>query len=550
MKGNIKDIGFLNIPLNSIKRNPHQPRKIFDESKLRELADNIKQNGLLQPIVVRRIKENEYIIIAGERRYRAHKLLGLPSVKARVIECDDKTAYELTLLENLQREDLNIIEEAKGYEYLKSKFGYSLDELSKVTGKSPSNISNILSILKEDQEIQKYVLDKTLTLAAYVWIKQLPNKKEKLKLLQLLREEKVKRTKVKDYVRRVLEAYKYAEKLGLRPEDVLNQIERKGKPGRYDIKEDIIPEDFNFYFIVDFSITARDLRYLPSRRILISAYHFLYDKSSAKRLTLILLDKAKVDALFCDSGVMPACRKKDWSYFDKVETVLEFYELAKPDICVSCDVPFYPFVFNNWHISKDEMWKITERNAKKFLSWKPKFKTTKVFPLQGDSPESYLECFYRYKKLGVFDEPDTTFGFGGLATSSQSHQVAVVSHVMKDSEVQKVRKRVPFVHGFGIGNPQRILSLYKLGVNSFDALTICVLMATGQYWLRNGKTAIHIIHESPLAREVRLHFNALSFWGQLTELFAKERGIQLTQTTEKRFDLSNLEGGEFDGSEA
>ena len=202
----MKDLGVFDILLNQIHRNPYQPRVNFDETKLKELAENIRINGLLQPIVVRKIKENHYIIIAGERRYRAHQILNKETIKARVIECDDRTAYELTLLENIQREDLSLLEEARGYKYLKEQFNYKLEDLSKVTGKSVSNISNIMSILDEPKEVQEYVNKGVLTLAAYVWIKKLPNTREKLELLRKLENEEIKRTNVKHYVNRICNA--------------------------------------------------------------------------------------------------------------------------------------------------------------------------------------------------------------------------------------------------------------------------------------------------------------------------------------------------------
>jgi len=539
----MKDLGVFNLPLNQIHRNPYQPRVNFDENKLRELAENIRINGLLQPIVVRKIEENKYIIIAGERRYRAHQILKRYTIKARVIECDDRTAYELTLLENIQREDLSLLEEARGYKYLKEQFNYKLEDLSKVTGKSVSNISNIMSILDEPEEIQEYVNKGVLTLAAYVWIKKLPNKQEKLNLLRKLEKEEIKRTNIRYYVNRICNAYEIAEKLGISVEDVLK---RKGKAGRFDIKTHIIPEDLRFYFIGDYGFDAKDIEYLPSKRLLYSAFTIMHDKSIAKQFSNVLLNRDKLDGLFLDCGAFTCMKHKQWSFFSKIDELIAFYENIKPEICTSLDIPTFPFLFEHWKITPQEAIDMTIKNAIKFRDWKPSFKTTKVFVLQGNNKEEYLECLRRYIDLKIFEQNNIALAFGGIATTSLKNQVEWISYVTKSKEFQEIKDKLQFVHGFGVGNPERIATLYQLGVNSFDAVTTIIITNTGGYWLRNGKVARHIIHESPLTRKVRFYFNAVSFWGQLTERFAKLKGIDINEEQEKISlkeveDVSNTE---------
>jgi len=526
----MKDLGVFNLPLNQIHRNPYQPRVNFDETKLKELAENIKTNGLLQPIVVRKIKTDYYIIIAGERRYRAHKINKASFIKARVIECDDKTAYELTLLENIQREDLSLLEEARGYKYLKEQFNYKLENLSKVTGKSVSNISNIMSILEEPEEILEFVNKGVLTLAAYVWIKKLPNKMEKLNILRKLEKEEIKRTNVKHHVNRICNAYEIAERLGVNVEDVLK---RKGKAGRFDIKEDIIPSDLRFHFIGDYGFDSKDIEYLPSKRLLYSAFTIMHDKGIAKQFSNVLLNRDKLDGLFLDCGAFTCMKHKQWDFFSKIEELIAFYENIKPEICTSLDIPTFPFLFEHWNISPQEVIDKTIDNAIKFRDWKPSFNTTKVFVLQGNNGKEYLDCLKRYIDLGIFEQDNVAIAFGGIATTSLKNQVDWISYVTKSKEFQDIKERLKFIHGFGVGNPERIVTLYQLGVNSFDAVTTIVVTNTGGYWLRNGKIARHIIHESPLTRKVRFYFNAVSFWGQLTEKFAKLKGVKVNKEQEK-----------------
>lgn len=136
--------------IDNIVANKYQPRNYFDESDLEELASSIKEHGILQPLVVRRHPEdNNYELIAGERRFRASKLLGLSTVPVIVRDIkDENTLLELALIENIQRTDLNPVEEAEAYQKLIEKFNYTQEEASKKLGKSRSSIANILRLLK------------------------------------------------------------------------------------------------------------------------------------------------------------------------------------------------------------------------------------------------------------------------------------------------------------------------------------------------------------------------------------------------------------------
>ena len=145
--------GVTSINISSILSNSYQPRKYFDEAKLRELADSIKEKGLIQPIIVRK-KGDNYELIAGERRIMAMKLLNVSQVPAIVRDADDTNMLELSVIENIQREDLNPLEEAKAYETLIEKFGYTQEKIAQVVGKERSSVSNMLRILKLPQLVQ------------------------------------------------------------------------------------------------------------------------------------------------------------------------------------------------------------------------------------------------------------------------------------------------------------------------------------------------------------------------------------------------------------
>ena len=137
----------LTLPISKVEPRQAQPRQYFDEEALRELADSISQFGLIQPVVARKLDTGYYQIIAGERRWRASRMAGLVEIPVRVIEADDRRTAELALVENLQREDLNPIEEAKGYRSLIEDYGLTQEETAKSVGKSRPAVTNALRLL-------------------------------------------------------------------------------------------------------------------------------------------------------------------------------------------------------------------------------------------------------------------------------------------------------------------------------------------------------------------------------------------------------------------
>ena len=147
----------LTLPISKVEPRKEQPREYFDEQALAELADSIAQYGLIQPITVRKLDSGYYQIIAGERRWRASRLAGLDEVPVRVIEADDRLTAELALVENLQREGLNPIEEAKGYRTLIEAHGLTQDEVAKSLGRSRPAVTNALRLLSLSPKVLEMV---------------------------------------------------------------------------------------------------------------------------------------------------------------------------------------------------------------------------------------------------------------------------------------------------------------------------------------------------------------------------------------------------------
>ena len=151
------------IPVDEIRPNPYQPRKVFNDEALKELSSSIKQHGEFTPILVKKSIQG-YDLIAGERRLRASKLAGLKDIPAIIVDFDDQEMMEIALLENIQREDLNVIEEAKAYEKLIQRLGYTQEQLAHRVGKSREHITNLLRLLKLPEDVQEYVVSKQLSM--------------------------------------------------------------------------------------------------------------------------------------------------------------------------------------------------------------------------------------------------------------------------------------------------------------------------------------------------------------------------------------------------
>lgn len=156
--------GITLVDIDSLVPSPYQPRRVFAESALSDLVLSIKEKGVLQPLLVRKCADNGYEIIAGERRLRASKQAGLKQVPVIIKDFDDKAALEVALIENLQREDLNPLEEAEAYKRLLNEFHYTQEELSKVVGKSRSHVANMMRLLDLPMDIKQLVENKELTI--------------------------------------------------------------------------------------------------------------------------------------------------------------------------------------------------------------------------------------------------------------------------------------------------------------------------------------------------------------------------------------------------
>ncbi|MBQ9330532.1 MAG: ParB/RepB/Spo0J family partition protein [Oscillibacter sp.] len=155
--------GTMYLPIASVENNSSQPRKHFDEAALAELAESIRQHGVIQPLTVRKLSSGYYQIIAGERRWRAARLAGLSEIPAVVIEADDRTAAELAMIENLQREDLNPLEEAAGYRTLIDQYHMTQEEAANRVGKSRSAVANALRLLDLSPAVRRLVEEDKLT---------------------------------------------------------------------------------------------------------------------------------------------------------------------------------------------------------------------------------------------------------------------------------------------------------------------------------------------------------------------------------------------------
>ena len=171
------------IDITKIQPNPNQPRTHFNETLLQELSESIRENGVLQPLLVRK-KGQKYEIIAGERRYQASKLAGIKKLPVIIKDVDDQKMLELALIENLQRSDLNPIEEAKGYKQLLKESGMTQEALSKAVSKSRSAITNSLRLLDLPDEVQQFLFDGKMTAGHARAILAIPFEDARIRLAQ------------------------------------------------------------------------------------------------------------------------------------------------------------------------------------------------------------------------------------------------------------------------------------------------------------------------------------------------------------------------------
>jgi len=230
------------IPIADLQRNKYQPRTIFDEEKLIELSSSIKENGVIQPIAVRpnKYEPGKYEIVAGERRWLAAQKAGLNKVPVVVLDIDDQTSLEVAIVENVQRQDLNVIEEAKGYQKLIKEFGYDHEKISKFMSKSRSHISNTLRLLALPEDIIGLIEEGKLTAGqarpligmanASQIAENIVNKKINTREVELLAKRKKSRKNIKktedpniSFVRNEIES-----KLGLNVE-IMNKKNNSGK---------------------------------------------------------------------------------------------------------------------------------------------------------------------------------------------------------------------------------------------------------------------------------------------------------------------------------
>lgn len=174
------------VPIEKLVPNRQQPRTIFDEEKIRELADSIKQEGVLQPLIVSPLTDGRYELIAGERRLRAARLAGLEDVPVVIKSVDQENSLALSIVENIQREDLNAIEEARAYQELVERFHFSQEDIAARMGKSRAAVANSLRLLKLPRVIQEDIASGRYTAGHARALLALPNVHEQLKFRELL----------------------------------------------------------------------------------------------------------------------------------------------------------------------------------------------------------------------------------------------------------------------------------------------------------------------------------------------------------------------------
>jgi ParB family chromosome partitioning protein len=191
------------ISINKIKSDEEQPRKLFDSEKIAELAESIKTHGIIQPLILRKYMEDQYIIVAGERRWRAAKMAGLKEIPAVIMELSDRDILEISLIENIQRQDLNPIEEALAYRKLLNDFKITQEELSKRIGKSRAAIANTMRLTSLDERVQQYIIESILTEGHGRVLLTISDKQKQYELAQQVIDEKLSVRELERLIKKV-----------------------------------------------------------------------------------------------------------------------------------------------------------------------------------------------------------------------------------------------------------------------------------------------------------------------------------------------------------
>lgn len=207
----VHDVQIVKVPIEKIFPNPYQPRKIFEDESLADLAASIAQYGVLQPLLVAPAEDNTYLLIAGERRLRASKLANLHEVPVIVSKYTTQQIAEIALIENLQREDLHFLEEAEGYEQLMSQFNLTQEAMAARVGKKQSTIANKLRLLRLSQNVRKVLNEAELTERHARALLKLNTEEEQLKVLQVVVEKDYSVRQTEEYIAK-LTAEKPVEK--------------------------------------------------------------------------------------------------------------------------------------------------------------------------------------------------------------------------------------------------------------------------------------------------------------------------------------------------
>ncbi len=194
---------YLLCEINRIVPNREQPRKLFAKEALDELADSIRENGIIQPLIVRKIDGDQFELVAGERRLKAARLVGLEQVPVVMIESDADHCLELALIENIQREDLNPIEEALAYKQLMDRYRYTQEECSKRVGKDRSSVANTIRLLNLSEEIRGYIIEGKVSMGHARALLGVEDEEMRLKLSRRVVQEELSVREIENWVRKL-----------------------------------------------------------------------------------------------------------------------------------------------------------------------------------------------------------------------------------------------------------------------------------------------------------------------------------------------------------
>jgi len=481
------------------------------------LKNDISENGLIYPIVVRKLNNGKCEIVDGFHRWKACKELGWLKIPYIIENLNREEAQIRNYRVNKERGDLNPFKEAKLFlEYVQKGVSYS--EIGEKFGVDKTHIAHRLTLLNIDER-----LTRVNDLSPSHWevvasIKDCSLQKNLVDKIAF-NDFSVRQTEDEAKVYRILESIPREH----REEIQQIRIIRRGKYPHRD--ELVVPMDFSFYYVSEFYDMTKGTWFLfPVRNFVISAYHHLIKGTlrtalARNDLKIIIAHRDKIDSLFLDSGMISAFRRKVPEFLDRAKDVIELGNLLNVDVMCHLDANMEPFFLQENNMTQKQALDYTIRNAQILLE--SDFKGTKCFAVQGWTIDQYEWCIKQFDDMGILESKHWI----GIGTTCMRRPPILYEIYKKCCKmIHDVDPKI-HVHAFGIAKPEWVVNLYQIGVRSADSATPDFVCAFNHF-LTDKRTKVRLFKNRTREMEVgQVIHNYWAFYLLLNREFASISGF-------------------------